>query len=537
PYPFLSGNDNGEGLAVTVSDKASDGELAAALSLMAELGTETGSRDEIRFGKIGKLSSMKADRVILVSLRDDLPKKYRSAVRAKKSLSDKAYITNTRVGGKNTLIITSDDEDCLLEAAYMLMDDDRVALQDGSTAYVEKGSSADSSGEKEKDGTYSLQDLNGEGLSFTGPFHQEQKIFLPSSEEYFLANPEKISLKFRYSDNLNFKRSMITVYWGDVPVASRKLTKEKSKGDELTFSMPSDVVGTGASSIKIAFDLEIEDMDCTIRQSQMPWAYVEKSSQFYLPESDSRDISFDVKPSPFRFYGRFRNTEVVLSDDPSDEELELAGQTIAQQGDGVQPYGSFTVKRAGEFGAGDHSKNLIVIGTSKNKVLSDMNDDLSISYRKSGTSFEGNEQLTLTQDAGSNIGVLQYIESPYSGDKGVLAVCATSDPTLKTLTDHLRSRSRRESLADDAVVVSESGKVQTFRFTDHSQGSDSPGFIGKLAGSKRSLLFTITATAMMLLLLVGVILVLLRIRKYRQADRGDSDDDRVVREDKDRDEK
>ena len=71
------------------------------------------------------------------------------------------------------------------------------------------------------------------------------------------------------------------MYWGETPIASKKLTKERSSGDELTFTIPADVVGTSAGKVSIAFDLEIQDLICTPRQMDMPWGYVTKDSILY----------------------------------------------------------------------------------------------------------------------------------------------------------------------------------------------------------------------------------------------------------------
>ena len=46
----------------------------------------------------------------------------------------------------------------------------------------------------------------------------------------FLSDAGKITLNFRYSENLDFDRSMITVFWGDVPIASKRLEKDKGNG-------------------------------------------------------------------------------------------------------------------------------------------------------------------------------------------------------------------------------------------------------------------------------------------------------------------
>ena len=145
----------------------------------------------------------------------------------------------------------------------------------------------------------------------SGRFNKEERIYLPFENDYILSSEGKITLKFRYSENLDFTRSLITVFWGDVPIASKKLQKENAEGDELIITMPSDVVGSTSKSIKITFDLEIADLLCTLRQDQMPWSYIAEDSVLYLPSQTNSISSFSYIPSPYQNKGRFADTLVV----------------------------------------------------------------------------------------------------------------------------------------------------------------------------------------------------------------------------------
>ena len=44
-----------------------------------------------------------------------------------------------------------------------------------------------------------------------------------------------VDIKMRYSDNLDFDRSLVTLYWGDTPVASKKLSHEFADNDTFSF--------------------------------------------------------------------------------------------------------------------------------------------------------------------------------------------------------------------------------------------------------------------------------------------------------------
>ncbi len=523
PYPFMSTiEDTGKGLAIVVSDKATNGEVAAAMNLMADLSTATGKENEIQFGLLSDLPSMGANRTIIVANYDNLPSNYKSMVLEQDRLADAGVVTFTDdQSGNPLLLVSSKDDDCLLEAAYMLMDEDRVDQEKTNVAVVKKGSADvainSTAISQMVAGNYTIADIIGSGLTYAGPFHQEQLIYLPFSEDYFLSDAGKVTLKFRYSDNLDFTRSLVSVYWGDIPVASKRLTKENATGDELIFTMPADVVGTTAGSIKIAFDLEIQDMICTPRQELMPWAYVSEESILYLPASTGIVLTFDLKPSPFRTDGKFNDLMLVISDHPTTEELNLYAQIIGMYGEGVDPYGTFFVKRSGEFTESDADYNIITVGTyQENKLLQNLNSKLYFPYENGGTRFASNEKLILSDSYAGDIAILQLLESPYASNRGILAVTGIDQKTLSVVSDFMRIREKRYSLSKDCVLVDSEFNTKAYQFISTLASEQEPSLMGSLTQNKQSLIFTIVATSVMLMLLIAVILVLIRIRLYHR---------------------
>ena len=523
PYPFMSTvDDTGAGLSIAVSDQATNGELAAAMNLMADLSTETGESNEIQFCMLGNLAATNPKRTVLVANYNNLPQTYQTKVTNTSGLDSRAEVTFTEDdAGNPLLLITSTNDACLLEAAYMLMDEDRVTQEKSSTASVNLGSADiavnSTTLSQMVAGNYTVGDIIGSGLTFVGPFHQEQVIYLPFSEDYFLSDAGKVTLNFRYSENLDFTRSLITVYWGDIPVASKKLEKDHATGDELTFSMPADVVGTTTGAIRIAFDLEIADVVCTPRQEQMPWAYISDESVLFLPASTGIVLTFDLKPSPFRTDGKFNDMMLVISDQPTTEELNLYAQIIGMYGDGVDPYGTFYVKRAGEFTTEDADYNIITAGTyNNNALLRTLNADLYFAYNSDGSRFTSNEQLILSDNYAGKIAILQLLESPFASNRGILAVTGINETTLGYVDEFMRDYKKRYSLSKDCVVMDEDLDTKAFQFITNSATVEEPTALGKLAQNKQSLLFTVVATSVMLMLLIAVVIMLIRIRMYHR---------------------
>lgn len=523
PYPFLSTTKaTGEGLTIAVSDKATNGEVAAAMNLMADLSGSIQGKNEIQFALLSDVSRAETDRTILVSQFRNLPEAYQNKVLSKEGIESQGIITFTEDDtGNPLLIITSEDEKCLLEAAYMLMDEERVSQENSNVAKVPLRSGDAGAGQEASltsaSGDYTIEELAGGGLNFTGPFLQEQMVYLPFSEDYMLMDGGEINLYFRYSENLDFDRSLVTVYWGNVPIASKKLEKENAPGDELIFTMPEDVVGTSAGAVRIAFHLELQDMICTPRQDQMPWAYVSGDSWFHLPASGEFNLSFDTMPAPFRKNNQFNNVLMVISDKPTTEELSVYAQIMGSFGNGAAPYGTFSVKRAGEFTAEDGKCNMIVAGTYiYNTMLRALNDYLYFPYSDSGRKFAGNEQLILSEDYADQMAIMQLLESPYETNCGILAVTGISKKSMANAEEFLRQEKLRSGLTKDCVIIGEGMEIRSFRFITRDTDAGEPTLAETFGENRQSALFTVVATSAMLMMLIAVIIILIRIKTYHK---------------------
>ena len=406
PYPFISSVDStGSGSYVAVSDAMSNRELAAALALRAELAKKTGLEDRVHL-VAGSDMPAGADGMILISEYDHLSPENRARVDARitgDALADHALVLFAEDGGAPLLLITSKDADCLMEAAAMLMDDERVRQEKGSAALVEKGGielMQDALAENmTASGRYTLKDLMEGGLEFIGPFHQEAFIYLPYSGGFVLSESSKVVLNYRYSENLNFDRSMITVYWGDVPVASKKLTPEGAGGDELSFTMPQDVIGTHADSIRIAFELELPELFCTPRMDEMPWAYISDESVFYLPMGVNTQYKFDLRPYPFEQNSVYNDLVVVIPEQIADYELEALSHLLTAYGVSIEPYGNIQVVREGELTDDLRKHHLIVFGTYQgNSEVQRLNEYLGFVFNEDGSAYESNRALILSDD-------------------------------------------------------------------------------------------------------------------------------------------
>lgn len=524
PYPFASTmNETGRNMKLYVPEKAENEELEAALMLRADLAKSFNDTDQVTVDNLRSYNEReRAAAKVIIGLYSRLGKAKTlldKAIKANVSkLDDHGVVCATKdASGTPVLIVSSADQACLHEAAALLMDEDRISQENTGVAFVKKGASKQVAENIEKEASkneYTLKDLTDQGLEFTGAFHQEKEISLPFSGEYTLAESGKINLHFRYGENLDFTRSLVTVYWGSTPIGSKKLKKENAGDDQMEIAIPKDMEGNPAGSIKIAFDLELQDLYCTPRQDQTPWAYVAEDSQFYLPVGDSARLSLKERPYPFVSYGTYNKLLIVFPDAMDKKELALAGQVMSAFGTVQSPYGSFQVIKASDFSKKHHDSNIIAIGTFKdNAFIKKMNDSLPFPYDDSGVRFLGNEQVVLSENLADGLGTMQLIVSPYSEKRAVLAVCGTAEKNLDYIETFLESDKNREKLEKDAVLFTSASQCKTYEFIKTGlKSAEKPSLKSYAQENKQSVLFLIISISVLLLLLIAVILVLLRLR-------------------------
>ena len=520
PYPLISTMDEtGEHLNVYVPENASEEELRAAFMLRADLGDETVREDDIGFLTFSHYTAGK--NALFVASRDHLPETIRSRMPSvSRDLAGGALVYEYGEGDTAILVLTSEDPECLAEGAALLMGVDRVTQEKADWAYVPKGSSEQvimnrSLSALIEDGETIKGITDYDGLSFIGPFHQEQTIYLPFSGGFILGEGGKIDLRLRYSDNLDFDRSLITVYWGDKPVASKKLDREKCDSDVFSFMMPSDAVGTHAASIKIAYDLEVKDQYCTRRADEMPWGYVSGDSVLYLPVGASSTYDLSLRPYPFQQLGSFNHLAVVVPDSMSDAELSLFGRIAALLGANVSPYGDLLVFKASSYPAESENRHVVTLGTYRsNAFIQKINEHLSFRYSSDGGSFLSNDQLLLGDRFSREMGVLQIIRSPWQKSRAILAVSGTEDASLNAIERFASVQENNWTLAGDAFLIDRDLETKHYRFLK-DEAVHQASLRERIAQNKDAILFTLVSTLAMILILAAVLIVVFRYRKNK----------------------
>lgn len=522
PYPFMSSdNQSGSETAVTVANTAQNEEVAAAMMIMTGLSRSKKDNNELTISSWQESEGSKSRRII-VGLAKNMPPEILKYIQSyQNQLKEQVmllFVNDTK--GKPLLIITSDDAGCLAEAGYFLGDNERVSQESDNITFIRKGAAEIRKNAKAqsdmKADRYTLQEMTGGGYEFIGPFRQEKNLFLPLPTDYTLSSASKVTVNFRYSKNLDFNRSMLTVYWGDIPVGSKKLALENADNDELTFFMPADVVGTKAGSIKFAFDLEIPELFCTTRRDEMPWAYITKNTSIYLPADSSTKLSFDNRPAPFQKGGSLNDILLVLPDKPSASELTLLGRALSLYSSAADSYGSLKVVKAGEFKEQEANYNIITSGTpADNSLISKINSKLYFKYNSNGTEFLTNEKLILTSDYARSVGTMQLLKSPFADGRALLVLTGPDGTALNRVTKLVSNEKMSWNIKKDFVLIDSKGNIKSYQFQNEELKESKPTLAERVEENRSSLLFALAGTSVMMVLFLAMLLIILRMRQKK----------------------
>lgn len=450
--------------------------------------------------------------VVLVALADRVPDELKRQLDSSVDLAGQALIQLVDKDNRPTLVVTSGDESLLIKAGRLLAGSQLVS-QIGDDLKIVEDATEVASPALAISSNVSFTET---GDKLTGPNHQEQTYFVSLPSNRSIADSGKISLDFRYAENLDFGRSLVTVSINDTPIGSKKLTKELANGDILNLAIPQSLDISGNFSVTVAFDLELVNAPCTLNTGQMPWAYISKETEMQLNTKDRTDLLFNNYPYPFLRDGIYNHVAVVLPQKmDSYTYLSLANvfNLLGQYADGNTGDVHFYTDTV----SADHLKNnnIIAIGSyAGNKVIRDNNDKLYFRYSKDGSAFLSNEKLSIDQQYGAEIGTLQLLESPYESGRGLLAVTGAGTEEIYLASKLIASSKDKWKVYGDGVIADKDGNVRAYRFKTIA-GSAKDSALQQIAGRSDVLGFVAAAVLAVTLVLVSLLLLFRKHMKKR----------------------
>lgn len=421
----------------------------------------------------------------------------------KQDALNSAIITLIKKENQNILVITSNNN-ILLTLASKLLSNQTAMMQLNNTNKIINFDENISINEKDE---WQYIPITEKGIYAKGPFRQNIDFYIDYPKNRTIADFSELYLDFRYSENLDFDRSLVTAYINDIPIGSKKLSKEKAQADEFLFKIPTDINIYGNFSLRIAFDLELKDLWCSLRQQEMPWAYITNKSMLKLNYIENPFISFENYPAPFVKNGSMNKVAIVLPDDFNNINYDFIVAIMLTMGQYLKDNnGELKVISASKMESLDNY-NIIAIGTFKNNsFIRDLNDELFFKFSADGSIILSNEKMLIDKNYSTQIGTAQLIKSPFSSNNNALLILSgVSDKSIYNAVKYINSTENLWKIEGD-VYVADDENVFNYRF--NSKKANTLVFNNSFSEHNDLLVSSITAMMIIVLIIFSTVLIL-----------------------------
>lgn len=470
PYPFS--NEGGfESTKVIIPKDYKDYELQNAFKLLGIIGRDLGKAEIIKDLEGIDLSS---SNIIYIGRKSEIPKEIENLNIEDFDGKTTGFIGMYKSplgasGEEKILYILSDDERELNASLSFLSNKDLTVQINTNSTKVDSNMDLLSKSEKPKK-TYTFKELGYFQRPVEGLFRRSTSIIYTLSNNKRLGVGDTLNINFRYSENLDFDRSLFTVYINDNPIGSKKLEKDKANGDNLLIHIPIDAVNSPSMEIKFAFDLNLKDVNCEVNSMQQPWGIVLDNSTLQVNEREVNTYYFDSYPAPFVSDWNYNELLFVLPDNLDNNELTSLGNLVSYMGKDVRyNLGSLSVKSSSNLKDEHKDSNIIVYGTpDNNKLIKELNNDMWLKYNNDFTYFTSNEKINIMKEYGKNIASFQFDVSSFNNSKHMLILTSPREDVLRYSLDYLSKDELFYKLRGDGVIVDEGGNIKTFKYKKES---------------------------------------------------------------------
>lgn len=468
PYP-ISNVGGYNTTKIIIPDSYSDGELSAALNLQSLIG-RFGSESELI--KASDAKELERSNLVYIGRVSEIPENLKSEVKDTGDIDNNSFIKLTKSPmatniNEKILYVISNNEEELMSGIKFLMNQELVSQVNGESVYINSKMNLDNKIKEEKK-ILTLKELGYNEKSVEGLFRNEVNISYALPQNRRLSTGDEININLRYAENLDFNRSLFTIYINDIPVGSKRLSKEKANKDIVQVTIPKDVITTSYVEIKFAFDLLLDNVDCEVNVQKQPWALITEDSFIAINDKQIDQYYFDTYPAPFANDWNMNNTLFVLPDNLLSSELNKIGNMVSY-------IGKYTKYNLGDLKAissknlkDEHKdKNIIVYGTPQNnKLIKDLNKNLWMKYNEEYNKFLSNEKLTLMENFNENIATFQLDVSPYNKQKNMLVLTSPKEKILENSLIYLSDNKEIYKLNGDGAVIDEHGNIRCFKYKE-----------------------------------------------------------------------
>ncbi|WP_053957225.1 cellulose biosynthesis cyclic di-GMP-binding regulatory protein BcsB [Inediibacterium massiliense] len=470
PKPFIGKyEEESSGIGVIIPNEYTQQEMASALTLIAYM-KEYKKGYDVKTTLLRSADAQGTDfeSVIYIGNFHDIPENLKYMINNGKNIHTNhanIYRDNLTESKKPVLMIVSDHGESLINAVKSLNNQELKNQMNKRYVSTSPDFPTNIKGIK-KDDRIDLKELGINGIEIKGINHQITNIGVHIPFNEVLADKANIHLKMSYSDNIDYEKSMVSIYVNGKPVGSKKLEKEKRELDEITVYIPKELRHSYYYDIQVAFDLIPSGIiTCERYLHSVPWAYIKEDSNLFFPKQERSLLLLENLPSPFSKNDDIDTTTIVVGDDPSKEDIETAGKIAEMIGIGVKNNnGIIRMIKGSELKEKYYKDNLILWGTPyHNSAIKEVNKYLWFSYDPAYQRVLSNEKIDLLSDVGKNSTFIELKSSPYNKEKGLMTITSLNETSLIDAMIYFED-DKRGKLIGDAAIISQNGEVTSFRF-------------------------------------------------------------------------
>ena len=493
PYGLSESYDSNN--KIIIPDKYTDGELSSALKFQTLLGGINGNGEIVKWSDRGDLSK---SNVIFIGSKEEGESNLPIISNDIKDLplDNEAYIgvNNSPFSTRSDLkliSIISNSETELESAIKFLMNKDIYGQVSSSSTFVNSNLDLDKE-IKPISSIITLDELGISEMKVEGLFRKEVKIGYALPKNKKLSPGDKLELNLRYSENLDFDRSLFTVYINDTPIGSKKLEREKANNDNISIVIPKDVLNTSYLEIKLAYDLNLKGVECEKNQHEQPWGLVTGDSYIQINSRNTNEFYFNNYPTPFVQDWDINDTMFIIPDNLPSKDLTALGNMANLMGKGMRyNLGKIGAVSIGNLKDEHKDNNIIVYGTpNSNKLIKELNNSLWFKYDKDWSKFLSNEKLYLMDDYAKNIATFQLDYSSYSSGKFMLVLTSPNEELLTKSLVYLGKETEVYKLYGDGAVIDIDGNVRNFKYKESEEAPMYEQLKGLEGGEKTLLIIS-----------------------------------------------
>ncbi|MGS5515374.1 cellulose biosynthesis cyclic di-GMP-binding regulatory protein BcsB [Clostridioides difficile] len=474
PYPYSDVEDKlNLDTTMVVPDNMTRGESTAVFNLASEFGKTT-KNDNLKLNVklYSEMKNWSEDNIIYVGKPENTAEEILNILSTKEQtlLSSNCIIKQVDSPynkNKKMMVIIGSNEEDLIKASNLLVENKLSNQVLSSSVIVNKNTNVKTNEQQELNLSHlTLKDLGYSDFLLEGAFNQQALFDVKIPKGKILDYGSKIVLNLRYSDNLDFEKSLVTVSINDVVVGSKKLDRSHSNNDKLELKIPKDIDNKDYYQVKLAFNLSIKNQNCITRESNNPWAYVLNSSYLELSTKNKESLSFESYPYPFVKDDEFNDLTVIMPDYSGSQAMTWMSRLGVNLGASINSYkGSINVIRGKEFNDKYKDTNIIVFGVPlNNSVIQMLNDNLNMKFNKSYSTFLSNDKISFIDGYGKDISAIQLIKSPYNNQKNILVISSINEKNLYLGMDYLLNKSKVNDLKGDTITIDEYGEVEDLSY-------------------------------------------------------------------------